>query len=632
MVGAVIGAILYWGLAPVPQAPATQPAPTTSPGQEQETVIWTCSMHPEVRLPKPGLCPKCHMELIPVRSGPHEMAGPRVFVTSENAKALMDIQTAPVERLFPTAQVRMVGKVDYDETRLAYITAWAPGRLDRLFVDYTGVSVRQGDHMVYLYSPELYSAQAELLQALQAVQSLQGSDVDIVRQTAQSTVEASRQKLRRLGLTDEQVAQVEQSGAAQDHVTIYSPVSGVVIEKNAQEGMYVETGTRIYGVADLSRVWVKLDAYESDLGYLRYGQKVEFASVSYPGQTFTGKIAFIDPVLNAMTRTAKVRVNVPNPDGKLKPEMFVGAVVQARLAAGGRVLDENLAGKWISPMHPEIVKDGPGTCDICGMPLVPAETLGYVSAAPTEQDKPLVMPVSAALVTGTRAIVYVEKPEAAQPTYEGREVVLGPRAGDYYLVRRGLEEGERVVVRGNFKIDSALQIQARPSMMTPEGGGAASAHQHGATAAPQAGGAAAPMELPTASRQQLEQVLAACLKAQQAAESDSLDLDAARAAFAELDQALQAVDMGLLEGHAHMLWMDLSMRLGNDAFEGRQARTTAEARQVTKSLTANTASLRGQFGLGHAPHDAMRPPPATGHQHDSGRPMTSPAAAERRHE
>ncbi|NQU76294.1 MAG: efflux RND transporter periplasmic adaptor subunit, partial [Planctomycetes bacterium] len=594
ILGAGLGIFLYWGLSPAREKV------TTANTQAEPAAHWTCSMHPEIDLPKPGLCPKCGMKLILRETAePDDMSGIRTFITSENAKALMNIQTSTVERLFPTAEIRMVGKVEYDETRLAYITAWVPGRLDRLFVDYTGIAVKKGDHMVYVYSPELYSAQEELLQGLAAVQNLQRSDVDIVRKTAQATVEAAREKLRLLGLTDEQVAQIEQRGKAEDHVTIYAPVSGIVIHKNAQEGMYVETGTRIYTLADLTHVWVKLDAYESDLGWLRYGQKVEFTSVSYPGETFTGTISFIDPILNPVTRTVKVRVNVPNSLGKLKPDMFVNGVVQSHVAAGGRVLDEALAGKWICPMHPEIVKEAPDKCDICGMPLVKAETLGYVSAAPTEQDKPLVIPVSAALVTGTRAIVYVEKPDASKPTFEGREIVLGPRAGDYYLVRRGLAEGERVVTRGNFKIDSALQIQAKPSMMTPEGGGGSAGHQHGGPVKsadgtkPDAG-----MELPELFRQQLERVLVAAGKAQQAAQSS--DVNAARAAFAEFDQALQAVDMKLVEGHPHMVWMDLSMRLGNDAFEGKEAKTIADARRVAKSLEANAASLRSQFSLRQA--------------------------------
>ena len=142
-----------------------------------------------------------------------------------------------------------------------------------------------------------------------------------------------------------------------------------------------------------------------------------------------------------MTRTAKVRVVVPNPEGKLKPQMFVRAVVRSQVATGGRVMDEAMAGKWICPMHGEIVKPEKGNCDVCGMPLVPAEEMGYLAGEATEEDMPLVVPASAPLITGTRAIVYVEVQEADQPTFEGREIVLGPRAGDYYLVRAGLSEG-----------------------------------------------------------------------------------------------------------------------------------------------------------------------------------------------
>ncbi|MDP6495957.1 MAG: efflux RND transporter periplasmic adaptor subunit, partial [Dehalococcoidia bacterium] len=199
-------------------------------------------------------------------------------------------------------------------------------------------------------------------------------------------------------------------------MTIYAPVGGTVIHKNAQEGMYVKTGTRIYTLADLSQVWIKLDAYESDLEWLRPGQKVQFTTVSYPGEIFVGTISFIDPVLDPKTRTVKIRVNVPNPQGKLKPQMFVKAVVRAQIAGGGRVMEPDLAGKWICPMHRSIIEESAGNCDICKMSLVPIETLGYVSVDPAKMEKPLVIPVSAAMVTGSRAIVYLQiDPSLLQP-------------------------------------------------------------------------------------------------------------------------------------------------------------------------------------------------------------------------
>lgn len=452
--------------------PGTRPA-------EAKTTIWTCSMHPQIKLPKPGKCPLCAMDLIPVSSPKGGGSGAeRTLAVTEESKALMEIQTSPVERKFVTEEIRMVGKVAYDETRVKYITAWVPGRLDRLFVDYTGVPVKKGDHLVYMYSPEIISAQEELLQARRAVDEIKGSGLDIMRQTTLATLEAARGKLMLWGLTDEQIKEIEQRGTATDHITIYSPISGIVIDKNALEGMYVETGTRIYTIADLSRLWVKLDAYESDMMWVRYGQDVEFATEAYPGETFHGKISFIDPVLNEKTRTVKLRVDVDNPYGKLKPEMFVRAVVKTEVAAGGKVMAPDLSGKWICPMHPSVVKDGPGDCDICGMPLVTTESQGY-APVDTKADAPLVIPATAPLITGERAVVYVEVPGAEMPTFEGREVALGPRAGDYYIVDAGLREGEQVVTRGNFKIDSALQIEAKPSMMSPEGGIAPPAHEHG---------------------------------------------------------------------------------------------------------------------------------------------------------
>lgn len=322
--------------------------------------------------------------------------------------------------------------------------------------------------MVYLYSPELLSAQAELLQAIKAVENFKPEGSELIRRSILATREAAREKLRLLGLTMVQIEQIETTGKPVDHITIYAPMGGVVIEKHATEGTYVDTGSKIYTIADLSQLWVKLDAYESDMMWLRYGQQVEFTAEAYPAERFKGRISFIDPTLNPKTRTLKLRVNVSNLEGKLKPDMFVRAVVRSKIASGGKVMDADMAGKWICPMHPSVVKDRAGVCDICQMNLITTESLGYVKAKLPEQA-PLVIPATAPLITGKRAVVYVRKTNIEKPTFEGRQVVLGPRAGDHYLVEKGLSEGEMVVTKGNFKIDSALQIQAQPSMMNPEG-------------------------------------------------------------------------------------------------------------------------------------------------------------------
>ncbi|NQT13182.1 MAG: efflux RND transporter periplasmic adaptor subunit, partial [Planctomycetes bacterium] len=429
------------------------------PDEPQAVTTWYCSMHPQITSPKPGKCAICFMDLIPLEEDTGGDLGPRQLKMSKTAMALAKIQTTRVERRLVAHEVRMQGKIDYDETRLVDSTAWIPGRLDRLFVDYTGVLVREGDHLFEIYSPKLVVAQDELLLALKALEQ----SVPRTREEAANNLRLVEEKLRLWGLLDEQIEEIRKRGKASDRVTIYAPVGGIVIRKNANKGAYVQQGTPVYTIADLSLVWVYLDAYESDVAWLRYGQEVEFTTESYPGDVFKGRIAFIDPALTGKSRVVRVRVNVPNADSRLKPGMFVRAVVRSRLAAGGQVLDPVLAGKWICPMHPEIVKDGPSgdlatgatafrpdgeehehaheelpDCDVCGMDLVPARELGLV--APEEvPELPLVVPVTAPLQTGKRAVVYVKLPDREEPVFEGREVLLGHRAGDYYIVRHGLE-------------------------------------------------------------------------------------------------------------------------------------------------------------------------------------------------
>ncbi len=411
-----------------------------------------------------------------------------------------------------------------------------------------------------------------------------------------------------LGLTPEQIQAIEQRGTSSETVTIYSPVGGVVVAKMKQEGDRVQTGDRIYTVADLSHLWVQMDAYESDLPWLRYGQDVEFTTEAYPGEVFRGRIAFIDPILNEDTRTVKVRVNVANDDGRLKPQMFVRGRVESNIAAGGRVLDASLAGKWISPMHPEIVKDQPGNCDICGMPLVRAETLGYVTAEPSSAAKPLVVPVSAVLLTGTRAIVYVQIPDADKPTYEGREIVIGARAGDFYLVKAGLNEGDLVVTNGNFKLDSALQISAKPSMMTPQGAGGG-AHNHGGMAMPKSDDGVAnnshPMKLMPAVRDAMRNVVASYKTIRESIEAAKLaDI---QSGYAMLGEAIAAVPPDLIGPDMRPQWFEVAMLLRNDVAEGRDVDSMQEADRVFTLTRQHVDQMKTQFPLPMS-HDEMSMP------------------------
>jgi membrane fusion protein, copper/silver efflux system len=558
--GMGLGMQINGGATPADQA-TSQPAVTAA------AEVWTCAMHPQIRMPAPGLCPICAMDLIPLATETDDGLGPRQLRMTPAAQQLAGIQVTPIRHGFPRVETRLVGKIAVDETRMRSITAWVPGRIDRLYVDYTGISVKAGDHMASLYSPQLLTAQQELIEALRTAQRTTGS----ARQSALLTVAAARDKLRLWGLGADQIASIERADVPSDHLTVHARTGGVVVEKHLNEGAYVQTGTRIYTIADLSTVWIQLDAYESDLAWLRYGQSVGFDVEAIPGKTFTGRIAFISPLVDERTRTVKLRVNVPNADGLLKPGMFVAATVRSRVAGSGRVMEEDLAGKWISPMHPEIIKDAPGPCDICGMPLVRAEDLGYATVA-SAAGPPLLVPSSAVLLTGKRAVVYVAV-AGQDGVFEGREVELGARAGDEYVVTQGLVAGEQVVTNGSFKIDSALQIRAKPSMMNPQGGGAAAEDL--------------PVPVPVAFQQQLGALFDAYF-AVHAALSQA-DPGPLTNAAQQWHGALTAMDMSLLAGESHMAWMPLAAELGaGDAQLSRSDDPAARLQgfeQISESLT-----------------------------------------------
>jgi Cu(I)/Ag(I) efflux system membrane fusion protein len=387
------------------------------------------------------------------------------------------------------------------------------GRLERLYVDYTGREVRRGEKLAEIYSPELYAAQIELQAARRAVDTSRANG-DPQQQTAEANLAAVQDRLQLWGLDTEQIAELERASSPAQTVTIRAPLGGIVVRKDAVEGLYVDIGSPLYTIADLSQVWVTLAAYESDLIWLRYGQRVTFTTPARPGREFAGEIAFIDPVLDDRTRTVEIRITARNPEGQLKPGMLVRARVSATLDAAG------------APVPKETGLDGLSLGDI---------------------QPPLVVPASAPLWTGARSVVYVRLPGRPEPTFRGREVILGPRAGHYYLVVSGLVEGEQVVTNGNFKIDSALQIQARPSMMNPEAEPTRPTHSgHAVHSAPHderivaslpAGSAA--VDIPDCFADRLEEILAAYFAVQEALAGD--DDQAARAAAAKVATAVARV-------------------------------------------------------------------------------------------
>lgn len=469
------------GSAPEPKAEEGAPA-----------AVWTCSMHPQIRMPQPGQCPICGMDLTPAAAGG---AGDGTVVLGEGARRIASIEVSPVARRRLFHEVRTVGRIDFSEPHVLHMTARFDGRVEKLYADFTGVAVAQGDHLVDLYSPDLILAQEELILASRSLAAASGPGA----QTARASFEAARQKLLLWGITQAQVDEVLKEGKSRTVLTFYAPMGGTVIEKRIREGMYVRTGDPLYAIADLSSVWLYADIYEYELPWIGIGQAVTVEAEGIPGETFTGTLAFIAPVVDDMTRTVRVRVNLANPERRLKPGMFAAAVVRAALGPDGKRAPSALAGKFACPMHPEVFADAPGDCRICGMPLtkIPGEAPpaagGAEYACPMECQPPspapgtcavckmdlveravqdpsspeiLAVPATAVLDTGTRQVVYVETEPG---TYRLAEVRLGPRAGGHYPVLEGLREGDRVVVRGNFLLDSQSQIEGKPSLLFPEG-------------------------------------------------------------------------------------------------------------------------------------------------------------------
>jgi len=443
------------------RCPSAGDAETTTTVTDQ---TWTCSMHPQVRLPKPGKCPICSMPLVPATVPTKSTNSEPMLELSEHARAMASVETVPVQRRKLARETRLVGKVQYNETALATITARVEGYVERLFVDYTGLAVKLGDHLVEIYSPDLVVAQQELLLTLES-------------QRGSALAESAKLKLLRWGLTEAQVDELIRNKKFSERLTLYSPIRGTVTEKMVVQKSMVKPGDVLYRLANLESVWVYLDIYEYELLWVQYGQTVEITSEAYPGQTFSGRVWFINPVLNEETRTVKVLLNISNADQKLKPGMYVSALIRAELLANGKPAPTGVEGQWTCPMHPQILQRQAGQCPVCNMALVqiPGEPTNVTPAG----EEPLAVPIAAVLDSGVRKLVYVEK---AKGEFTPVEIKTGPRASDFFPVLSGLKEGDRVAVRGNFLLDSQFQIRGLPSLFYSQGQAPAGGHQHGAPA------------------------------------------------------------------------------------------------------------------------------------------------------
>jgi membrane fusion protein, copper/silver efflux system len=506
LLGLFIGSTLFGRAAPPSDDGVDGVRSANGHDLEQDGVEWTCSMHPQIRQPGPGKCPICGMDLIPV-AGTDEDADhgelPRLVV-SERAAALMGVQVWPAERRGLSGEVRLSGVVDYDETQLNDVVVRTEGQVERLHVNYENASVQRGQRVADIYSPAILAASQELLQAHRAAQ--RGGMADLV--------EAAAAQLLALGVSRAQVDRILESGEPARTYSLYSPSSGVVTSLDGRQGEWLTGGARLMRVASIARVWAQFEAYERDLAGLRVGAPVRFTVESFPGEFFSGTIAFIDPVVDGGRRTARVRVQVENPGGRLKPGMLARGQATGAEAAGSSV----------------------------------------------------VIPATAPLLTGRRALVYVQIPGRDRPTFEPREVTLGTRSGAHWEVASGLGEGELVVVNGAFKIDSELQIRGRGGMMA----GPAPTRDHEGLTSPRGGmpgvgtdRGSVPIHLSAAAGARVEAVVDAYLDVTEALARD--DGAAARTAAVALRSALVAAELPGLGESAGRAWNHLRTQLSGHA-------------------------------------------------------------------
>jgi Cu(I)/Ag(I) efflux system membrane fusion protein len=367
-------------------------------------VIWTCAMHPQIKMAEPGKCPICGMDLIPLGQSGTTPIDPDAIYMSKDAAQLANVLTTVVTKHIPVKEVRLYGKVQADERLFQSQTSHVPGRIERLNVNFTGELVVKGQLLAEIYSPELITAQKELLETAKT------------KQSEPELYKASKEKLHQWKLSDDQIAKIESSGVIRNNFDVLANTSGTVTARRVSTGDHVSQGTVLFDIADLSKVWVMFDAYESDLQFLCTGEKLSFTLQALPGADFSGRIIFIDPVIDPVTRVAKVRVETGNQSGILKPEMFATGIVTSTLA---------------------------------------------------EYNNNVVIPKSAVLWTGKRSVVYVKQPGSDEPVFKIREVELGPMLGESYVIMNGLSVGEEIVTSGTFSVDAAAQLEDKPSMMNP---------------------------------------------------------------------------------------------------------------------------------------------------------------------
>ena len=381
--------------------------------EQSATPLYTCPMHPFIIKEKPGTCPICNMELIKKLADAQNSAA-QTPEQKRQADMLGHVSLSPIQRVMANVatvaakqaamnkEINAVGIVQYDQSRQAKVTAWIAGRIDQLHVNTVGSFVTRDKPVAEVYSPDLLATQQEYLLAVKSRDQLKNSSIPSISQNGDGLVASSKQRLMLFGVKESQIAELEKAGKPNIRLPIYTPLSGIVVEKMVQQGQYVNTGDPLFNIADLSTVWVEVEIYENEFPSVHVGQPVEIRSQSFPGKPFTGRVSFIYPFLDPKTRTVKARVEMPNPGMKLKPDMFVNAIIKVPLGSA------------------------------------------------------IVVPVTAVIDTGKRQVVWVE---TSAGMFEPRDVQVGQTNNDKIQILSGLKPGDKVAVSGGYLIDSESQLK-----------------------------------------------------------------------------------------------------------------------------------------------------------------------------
>lgn len=476
--------------------------------------IWVSPMHPHIRQNEPGKCPICGMDLVPLSQLSGSTNEYQLEMTPE-AMALSNVMTTKVTSGASASRLQLSGKIQPDEQRIKSLTSNFAGRIDKLFVNFTGQEVTKGQKLATIYSPDLVNAQKELL------------EVAKIKDRQPALYQAAKEKLRLWKISEGQIAEIEKSGAVQTQFDVYADASGIVSARNVSLGEFVSRGSVLFELMDLSLVWVIMDAYESDLAGIKKGDNITFQAAAYPGKEFTGKVTFIDPTLNPETRTVGIRAEAVNTGMQLKPEMFVSATIKTSATA----------------------KSG------------------------------LMVPKSAILWTGPRSVVYVQVGNNESPAFEMREVTLGARSGDDYMVTSGISDGDEVVSNGVFAIDAAAQLSGKYSMMLRPEAKAVSQNQ----------------DVPEEFRSQLTAFVKSYFTIKNALTAS--DVTSAQSAVSKSKASLTKVEMGLLDEKSHDVWMGLLKPIQGSLDKIQSTKDVEVQRSHFETLSDNLISAVAYFGV-----------------------------------